>query len=275
MEQVISQAKIQTAKEIKQQAKDKKVKKNIFIYVIVILILLVLAYFVFTFIQNNKYGFVDKESGITFRSGDFYLADAMESLSKDQNIYLVLNVLPEDMNNLSQITQQLTYLLTVLSYKNKNVTIIVNVMDEKRGTISCQSNLGNYYENKELTKEECSALLNSGITEIIIDFPKENLKESTVIVNANIGQRYIYIQTKTKDELQRAVTLTTGLLFKDIAAIEDSINNFKINMNSDINSIDANTQVDANAPVDANIPIDANIPQDTNIPIDTNIDQNI
>lgn len=261
MEQVIAQAKIQTAKEIKQQAKDKKVKKTVFIYVISVIILLVLAYFVFTFIQNNKYGFVDKESGITFRSGDFYLVDAMESLSKDQNMYLVLNVLPEDMNNLSQITAQLTYLLTVLSYENKNVTIIVNVMDEKRATISCQSNLGNYYENKELTKEECSNLLNSGTTEIIIDFPKETIKESTVIVNANIGQRYIYIQTKTKDELERAVNIVTSLLFKDIAEIENSINNFKINMNNDINSIDTNTQVDVNVPVDINIPVDTNIDQ--------------
>ncbi len=265
MEQIISQAKIQTAKEIKQHAKEKKMKKNIFIYVVIIIILLVLAYLVFTFIQKNKYGFVDKESGITFRSGDFYLVDAMESISKDQNIYLILDVLPEDMNNLSQITSQLTYLLTVLAYENKNVTIIVNVMDETRATISCQSNLGDYYENKELTPEECYSLLNSGVTEIIIDFPKDTLKESTVLVNANLGERYIYIQTKTKDELQRAVVLTTSLLFKDIAEIEKSINDFKIKMN-DSNTLDTNS-------IDSNTPIDANIQLDTNA-FDANIDQN-
>jgi len=246
MEQIISQAKIQTAKEIKQHAKDKKMKKKIFIYVVIIIALLVLAYLVFAFIQKNKYGFVDKESGITFRSGDFYLADAMESISNDQNIYLVLDVLPEDMNNLSQITSQLTYLLTVLAYENKNVTIIVNVMDDSRATISCQSNLGNYYENKELTAEECFSLLNSGVTEIIIDFPKATLKESTVLVNANLGERYIYIKTKNKDELQRAVALTAGMLFADIAEIEKSINAFKIKMDNNITKTDTNEIIDQN-----------------------------
>ena len=257
MEQAISNAKIQTAKEITQHAKDKKVKKNILIYILIVLALIVLTYFVIHFIQLNKYGFVDKESGITFSSGDFYLEDAMNSISNDNNFLLIVNVLPEDTNSISTVASQMSYLLSVFAAKNKNMVFIINVMDSKRSTISCQSNLGDVYTNKELTRDECLALLNSGTSSIIIDFPKSDIKESMVRVNANIGQRYIYIQTKNKEELDRAVYLTTRLLFSDIAQIEDAINKIREGLGNDINSLDTNAS-DVNRIIDEN-KIDQNI----------------
>jgi len=270
MEQAISQAKIQTAKEITQHAKEKKIRKNVFIYVFIIIALLILAYFVYHFIQVNKYGFVDKESGITFSSGDFYLSDAMNSLSNDNNYFLIINVLPEDMNSISIITPQISYLLSVFAAKNKNVVFIINIMDSKRVTISCQSNLGDIYTNQELNREDCLALLNSGTSSIIIDFPTTSIKESIVTVNANIGQRYIYIQTKTKEELDRAVYLTTRQLFSDIEKIEEAINNVRKNLGNDVNSLDTNKPNDTNFVIDTNQSIDVNLTIDTNT-----FDQNI
>ncbi len=270
MEQAISQAKIQTAKEITQRAKEKKIRKNIVIYVFIIIALLILVYFVYHFIQVNKYGFVDKESGITFSSGDFYLVDAMNSISNDSNYLLVINVLPEDTNSISSIAPQMSYLLSIFAAKNKNVVFIINIMDSKRATISCQSNLGDIYTNQELNREDCLALLNSGSSSIIIDFPTSSIKESIVTVNANIGQRYIYIQTKTSQELDRAIYLTVRQLFSDIDKIEEAINYVRQNLDNDINYIDTNKSNDTNTVIDINQVIDANIPIDTNT-----IDQNI
>ncbi len=232
MVEILSSARTQSVKEIKKKARAKRRKKQITKWIIIIIIVIILAFLINNFILQNKYSYVDKDSGITFYSKDFYVKDVFTILSKDQNTLLVFNIMPDDMNDLGLFVEQINYLQSVFAAKQKINILIINVMDETRRTISCQSNLGDLYTNEELTKEECSELLKSNTTSIIIDFPDETLEESVVI--GSVGEKYIYIQTKSKEDLDKAVLLVTTMMFEDINYVNSAVENIRNQMDANI-----------------------------------------
>jgi hypothetical protein len=230
MVEVLSSAKRQSVKEIKKNAKHKRIKKLITKWSLIVIIIIVLVFLIKSFLIQNNNSFIDQSTGIKFSSKDFYVVDVFEILAADNNFFIVFNINPGDINNLSTITDQIIFLQSTLSAKNKNNTLIINIMDDQRRTISCQSNLGDLYTNQELTKDECTNLLKSDTTSIIVDFPDPSLEESNVY--SSVGEKYIYIKPKSLDDLNKSVLLSLSMMFDDIASIKKRVDVIKQNIDT-------------------------------------------
>ena len=199
MVEVLSKAKVQSVKEIKRNAKIKRRNKLLIKLAIVIVILIVIAFLITNFVITNKSNYVDKSTGISFSSTDgFYVNDSFKILSKDQNMLLVFNIPYNDSNQISKIINDITYLQSVFTYFQKNTTLVINVMDNKRTTISCQSNLGDFNKSVTLNRNQCVNLLDTNKESFIIDFPNSSLNKSQVV--SSVSEKLIYIKSKNKND---------------------------------------------------------------------------
>jgi len=229
MVEVLSSAKIQSVKEIKKRAKIKAQRKLLLKWALIIVIIIILFYLINSFIIDDKYSFEDRDSGITFYSQDFPVKDSFSIIANDKNLILSFNIHPEDINGLGLFTDQIVYLQSIFSAKKISTILVINIMDSERKTISCQSNLGDVYVNEELTKEECDKLLHSDITVFAIDYPDVNLEESKVQVS--VSDKYIFVSSKNKQELDKSILLIASYMFSDLLDIQKSIDDIKNKVN--------------------------------------------
>jgi len=276
MVEVLSKAKIQSVKEIKKQARIKKRNKLLVKLAIVIVILIALAFLITTFVINNKSNYTDKSTGITFSSTDgFYVNDSFKILSKDQNMLLVFNISYVDSNQISKIINDITYLQSVFTYFQKNTTLVINIMDNKRTTVSCQSNLGDLNKSVTLNRDQCVNLLDSNRESFVIDFPNTSLNKSQVV--SNVSEKLIYIKPKSFSDLDKSINLVLTMMFGDVSNLQKKFDSVSKNIKKPANSIkifnDSNSP-DNNSPQDLNQPvIDVNKPVSDNNS-DLNLDVN-
>jgi len=230
MVEILSSVKTQSVKEIKKRMRLKKRNRLLIKLAIILIIVIVLAFLINNYVMTNKYSFVDKDSGILFVSKDFYVNDVFTVLSNDSNYMIIFNIKLKDMNKIGQLTDQIVFLQSVFAAKNRSNILVINVMDDQRRTINCQSNLGDLYTNNELTKDECDALLDTTITSFIIDFPDVSLEES--IVYSSVGEKYIYIKSNSQENLDNSVLLVLSMMFDDLQSVKNAISNIRNKVDS-------------------------------------------
>jgi len=243
MPEALVVAQSQSVKEIKEKSKIKKIHKIVTYVIIAVVIIAVIGYLSYNYINKTKFEFKMTQSGVAFYSNDFPVADAMNILSQDNNVLLVLDFKEKDLNFLANISESVIYMHSVLGAKQKNVLFVINTLNDERRIVGCQSNMGDIYENKTLTADECKLLLDSNRTSIIIDYPDNSLKNTSVY--ASVTEKFIYIKSDDTDGLKRAVQGISELLFSDIDEINKSIENFNKSFNdkSLSKAIDGNSLV--------------------------------
>lgn len=228
MVQALVSAKTQTVKEIKDNTKRKKRKKLFlklfFIVVIVVLLALVLN----RIIIETRYSYTDRDTGIFLKSENFHLKEGFEIFSTDQNYTVVFNSLYSDQNYLSSITEGIVFIQSILFAKNKNVVLVISLVDQDNILISCQSNLGDIYENVELTREECLEVINRDVSTIIVQYPKY---DSTKVL-LNISEKLLVVEPKDKKDVFPALSLVVDEMFSDSRLIREVILDIEKNLSS-------------------------------------------
>jgi hypothetical protein len=256
MVQALVIAKTQTVKEIKKISSIKRRNKLIFKFLAIIIIVFLIALLLNKLVIENRYSFTDKKTNIYFKSNNFHIKEGFDVFSKDVNYTIVFNSLYSDQTYLSSVTEGLVFFQSMLHAKNKNVILIISLSDENNNLISCQSNLGNIYENKELTKDECLILIKSDRSTIMVDYPYESYINSNVLLN--ISEKLLIIKPSKAEDVYASLSLISNQMFSDsefikstILDIQNKVNdssNLDINKNLDINTSfeDINTSFDSN-----------------------------
>ena len=92
----------------------------------------------------------------------------------------------------------------------------------------------------------------------MFDYPNPKLATSSILINANETDKYVYVKSKNKNDFDKSATLIYENLFNDVEQVLKNIDNLKtqIDANKSITP-DANTLVDSNI-VDSNVIVDAN-----------------
>jgi len=242
MSQALSNAKVQSVREIKKKAKSKKINKNITKILIYLIIIIILFMFVKVFIIDNeldiqdifhsKQEFESIEGGIKFHSIDFPIRDSLVILERDNNITISYNSNINDQNYLTSIIQSINLFQGVFSNKGKITTLVINTVDEQNNLIKCTSNLGDLYTSKDLNIEECNNLLNTNNTLIFIDYPNKELEETKVLIN--VEDKLVHISPKNTAEVNTSVQLVLKSMYEDIEQVVDNLNNFKLDQDLNI-----------------------------------------
>jgi hypothetical protein len=229
MVQALVSAKTQTVKEIKDYTKKKKRKKLILKLVFIIIIVFLIALVLNRIIIETRYSYTDKETEIFLKSENFHLKEGFEVFSTDQNYVVVFNSLYDDQNYLSSITEGIVFIQSILFAKNKNVVLVISLVDKDNTLISCQSNLGNIYENIELTREECLEVINKDVSTIVVQYP---MYEDTKIL-LNVSEKLLVIEPKEKKDVFPALSLAVDHMFSDSRLIREVI--LDVEKNLDVN----------------------------------------
>ncbi|MFH0906399.1 MAG: hypothetical protein V1824_03610 [archaeon] len=248
MQKALSVAKTQSVKEINKRADFKKLSKLISIVVIIILVIAMIGFLAYNYFKDSNYKYKETLENISFYSNDLPITDALFSLGTDENIALVFNILINDSNSISNITESLIYLSSIFPAKKKHTTIIINSVDKENKLYGCHSNLGNIKGiSKDFNYSQCLELLSYDQTYVISDYIDSTRNKTTVLID--VKTKKITIKAKSKEELNKALIIITRNMYDDIDAIMNAINAFKENLaNSfDGNVIKGNTLQDKNS----------------------------
>lgn len=258
MVRALSTAQVQSVREINKNAGVKKANKTFSVIVVVVLVLIMLSYIgykAYNYYIDSRFDFKDSEMGINFYSQDMQLRDALTTVMDSNNITISTNTIIGDYNSISDATEPWILLTTILSSKNKTITLVVNGLNEKRELVYCSTNLGDLLTNTDLNKEDCMGLLDNAESLISIDLPNEKLTESRV--NVYPLQKRIQIKPRTKDDMMVSTYLILKSNYPDLentlSAVEAIKNRLSQQTNSDTNAVqDQNTLLDANVVIDSN-----------------------
>lgn len=238
MAQALVSAKTQTVKEIKHNSFIKRRNKLILKFFLILVIVILLSLILNRIIIETRYSFTDKDTKIKFISEGFHIKEGFEIFGNDENYFVVFNYNYQDENYLSSIIDSVIYVQSMFFAKNKNVTLIISVVDSENNLLYCQTNYGDIYENKELTSQECLSLLDSNYSTIIVYSPKE--ERSLVILN--LSEKLLLIKPSKKEDVYPSIFISLNQMFKDARLIEKSLGDVqeKINSIEKISSIENN-----------------------------------
>jgi hypothetical protein len=111
----------------------------------------------------------------------------LEELGKEQE-FIVSSEFPESGEMVSSMTEALTMFGAILSANNKNVTLLARVISPSNELIKCQTNDSNASVNREITAEECNALLdNAGAVKILVSVPQKTPKTRVSVSEKTIS----------------------------------------------------------------------------------------
>lgn len=232
MTQALVSAKTQTVKEIKRISFIKRRQKLLIKLFLILIIIILIGLILNKIIIETRYSFTDKKTDIYFKSENFHLKEGFEVFSKDTNYIVVFNSLYSDNNYLSSITEGLVFVQSVLFAKNKNVILVISLVDENNTLISCQSNLGDIYENKELTRDECLEIINKDVSTILVEYPFYDASK----VFLNIYEKLVVIKPKDNLDVYPALSLTIDQMFSDSRLIREVI----LDIEKNLSNLDAN-----------------------------------
>ncbi len=214
-------SKTQTVKEIKTISNKRRKGKILLKLFFIIIIVVLLAFIINKISIENRYSFTDKQTNIHFSSKDFHLKEGFEIFSKDQNYLVVFNTLENDSNYLSQVTDGLVYVQSMLFAKNKSTILLISTSDENKNLLYCQSNLGDIYENKELTVEECLELINNDYSTIFVDYAYPEYVSSEVTLN--LAEKLLSIKPMSSKDAYYSLVISINYMFKDAHLIEQNL----------------------------------------------------
>lgn len=261
MAQALVSAKTQTVKEIKHNSLIKKRRKLIIKFALIFIVIILLALILNRIVVENRYSFTDRESKIKFISDGFHIKEGFDIFSQDDNFLVIFNYNYSDTNYLSSIVNGIVYTQSMLSAKNKDVILLISVVDQENNLLYCQSNHGSVYENNELTKEECLTLINSDYSTIMVNYISVDKKYSEVVLN--LQEKLLLVNPNKKEDVYTSLVISFNKMFKDARLIEEALGNIQ----DKINNIENTSSLDSNN-VDDNLSNDQNIFIDTNVVID-------
>jgi hypothetical protein len=273
MVQALVSAKTESVKDIKKKSSIKKRNKLIIKIILISVVIVLIALILNQILMDNKYSFVDSENNINFTSQGIDIKKGFEQFGQDDNFLLVFNNYYNDGNYLSSVIEGLVFSQSILSAKNKNTILLISVVDEENNLLYCQSNNGNVQENLELTKEECSSLLDTDRSIIMVNYPFSTVKRSDVILN--LDEKLLVVNPKSSKVVYHSLYISLSQMFNDASEIEnalkdiqDKLNNKDKNVSIDENNLN-DSLVDNN--LNQDVSIDSNFNQDVNIFNDQNI----
>lgn len=221
MQKALVLAKTESVKNIKEKTRKRKNSKLLFKLITIIIIVILIAFIINTISLKQKYSFTDPITGIEFKSKNFHIHDAFEIFSQDDNYLIVFNTLYNDQDHLTNITESVIYVQSMLSAKNKDTILLISVSDENRNLITCQSNLGDVYENVELSTEDCLDLIYSELSVILVDYPYPEIIDSNVEIN--LVNKIVKIRAKDKTDIYFSLVLLVNEMFDDAPLTEENI----------------------------------------------------
>ncbi len=263
MAQALVSAKTQTVKEIKHNSLMKRRKKLIIKLFLIFVVIILLALILNKIIIENRYYFTDRESKIKFISEGFHIKEGFEIFSQDENFLVIFNYNYTDTNYLSSVIDGIVYTQSMLSAKNKNVILLISVVDEENNLLYCQSNQGSVYENNELNKEECLSLIDSNFSTIMVNYLSSGNTSSQVILN--LQEKLLIVIPNKKEDVYLSLVISFNQMFKDARLIEESLGNVQEKINNLQNTPTENPSVDENVLDDENLIIDENLSTDDNL----------
>ena len=238
-QKALSKAQVTSAKELKKNAKKKKRNKKLVKFFIILLIVLLIALVAFIlynkeinyyFNPSNQYTYKDKNTEIKFHSKEFYIKDAFDIISDDQNFIVNFNIYNNHLKNLTEYTDQISYSQSVLNAKNKTSILVLSIYDQNNNLSYCQTNLGDIKSNQELDSNKCKALLDNKDYSLLNFYLPIDNKSSDIFLDAKNNN--IKVLPKNKQDFDNSVKLVFGLLFSDINEINNSIKEFREKINS-------------------------------------------
>jgi hypothetical protein len=225
----LSTAKLQSVREIKKKAKVKKINKTVTTIVIIILLLVIIFFslktFVFPFFLNQEY--TETEYGVTFVSKEYNVVDSIKILEQDKNISVLYNVPYENQEYMYDIPDLFYIYPSVFSAKQKNVTIIVGLLDSKNNLVGCTTNFGDKNINEDINAEACQSLIQKNNLLVNIKYP--NSEETKVYLS--VDEKLITIHAKNIQELHIATYVLLKSMYEEFEDIMQKIRDFKIDQN--------------------------------------------
>lgn len=228
MAQALVSAKTQTVKEIKHNSFIKRRNKLILKFFLILVVIILLSLILNKIIIETRYSFTDKNTKIKFISEGFHIKEGFEIFATDENYLVVFNYNYQDENYLSSVVDGIVYAQSMLSAKNKNVILVISVVDSENNLLYCQTNQGSVYENNELTSQECLSLIDSEFSTILVSYPAN---ESSLVV-LNLSEKLLLIKPSKKEDVYSSLLISLNKMFKDAKLIEQSLGNIQEKINS-------------------------------------------
>lgn len=223
MQKALVSAKTEKVKDIKKKSNKRKRNKLFLKMFLIFLIVFLIALTLNTIYLRERYSFTDPVTGIVFESKGFHAKDGFRVFSKDENYLVVFNSFYEDENYLSNITESVIYLQSMLSAKNKSTVLVIAVSDFEKNILTCQSNLGDVYENIELSRDECLDLIydTEKYSVIFVDYPFSEYTLSKV--RLNLSEKIVSINPSSKEDVYFSIVLLINEMFDDAPLTEQNL----------------------------------------------------
>jgi len=193
---------------------------------------------------------------INFYSKDMVVKDALITATDNNKIVVSVHTIFEDSNSVVNATEPLIFLTSMLTAKQKEVTVVVNIFDDKGNLINCLTNYGDVMRNEDINREACLLITDNAEAIITLDIPNPALNESRV--NIYPLDKTIEIKPRTKDAQIMSVYL---ILKSNYPELEETLSKIEAIKNQlmQLESIqDKDSERDANVPADTNLEIDTN-----------------
>jgi len=172
-------------------------KQNFYFYasVLVVAMIVIVGAFVYLNLDFGGYKYSLEKEGVLFYSNEMPVADSFSAL-RENKVFVIAPEFVEQGNENTYMVSAVTLFSTVLTAKGKDVILVARVLDEQGNLVSCQSNLGDFKTNAELSIEECNNLLNDSTNaRIFISFPKALSKPEVVFSNNSASITPVSFQT--------------------------------------------------------------------------------
>ncbi|MBN1941083.1 MAG: hypothetical protein JW772_02785, partial [Candidatus Diapherotrites archaeon] len=111
----------------------------------------------------------------------------------------------------------------VLNGNDKNVTLLIRVLDSSNNRIYCLTNYGNVQVSEQISNETCTEMLESQDTvKILIELPNEFLSMPTAMLEEN----RITVQTQNYGQLDNVSFIVARIMYANAQEIIDKSNSF-------------------------------------------------
>lgn len=155
-----------------------------------VLIIALGAYVMLNIGPLSTYKYSVEKKGVEFVSNDAPPADMLEEI-KASGAFIVSPAFVEQGPENSYMTGSLTLFNTVLTAKQKRITVVARITGEKGAIVGCQSNLGDVKQNTDLSVAACMAAIgDSSSARVFIELPGEKLQRPRVVLEKGVIRVY-------------------------------------------------------------------------------------
>jgi hypothetical protein len=188
---------------------------------VILVIIVVAAVTVLAFVLVKPHPFDLQEKSVVFYSDEAPILADLNLFSANHSFLVATEAMEGNPYNNSMANASALFQVVLIGNQKSVTQVFMTISSQNRELLSCQTNMGNFSQNREITAEECHSLVDSfSGAKAVLYWPDSKLQRAEVLVKSSL----LEIRPSAAEDVQLAAYSSLKKMFPNADEIIGSVN---------------------------------------------------